>query len=291
MTQRVLITGAAGKTGHALVAALRAYPDVDVHAWVRSADQAQALTALGARQVFAGDMSERQHWRQALAAVDILYFICPNMHPREVELAQLAIQSSREAALSHFVYHSVLHPQTEEMPHHWQKLRVEESLFRTDLPFTILQPCAYMQNLDVHWPGLRTCREIRLPYAATTVIDMIHLQDLAAAAARVIVEGRPHWHATYELATGENLSQQAIADLAASQIGATVRLACQNRAQWEAAGRNAGLSAYARRTLWAMFAYYEQYGFRGNGRILAALLGRQPVSLEQYIVQALCDTA
>ncbi len=67
-------------------------------------------------------------------------------------------KSSQETALSHFVYHSVLHPQTEEMPHHWQKLRVEESLFRTHLPFTILQPCAYMQNLDIHWPGMRTHR-------------------------------------------------------------------------------------------------------------------------------------
>jgi len=120
---------------------------------------------------------------------------------------------------------------------------------------------------------------------------MIHLQDLAEVAARGVVEGKPHWHATYELATGENLSQQAMANLAARQIGAPVHLECQNQAQWDAEGRNSGLSSYARRTLWAMFAYYEQYGFRGNGRILAALLGRQPVSLEQYIIQALRDTA
>lgn len=291
MKQSVLVTGAAGKTGRALLGALRDCPDISLHAWVHTADQARELATLGAHQVFTGDMLDRQNWRQALEPVDCLYFICPNMHPHEVELAQLAIQSSQETAVSHFVYHSVLHPQTEEMPHHWQKLRVEESLFRTRLPFTILQPCAYMQNLDIHWSGMRTHRKLRLPYAATTVIDMIHLQDLATVAARVVREGKPHWHATYELATGENLSQQAIADLVARHIGSPVHVECLDPSQWEAEARNSGLSAYARQTLKAMFAYYERYGFRGNGHILTALLGQKPISLAAYITQALQDTA
>ena len=33
------------------------------------------------------------------------------------------------------------------MPHHWLKMRVEEKLFASGLPFTILQPAAYMQNV------------------------------------------------------------------------------------------------------------------------------------------------
>jgi hypothetical protein len=33
------------------------------------------------------------------------------------------------------VYHSVLHPQTEQMPHHWHKLRVEEMLLESRLPW------------------------------------------------------------------------------------------------------------------------------------------------------------
>ncbi len=287
--KQVLVTGAAGKTGKALIAALQANPQVELHIWVRTEEQSRAFTNLGIHRIFVGDMLAQQNWLRVLESVDSLYFICPNMHPQEIEIAHLAIQSSLDTALSHLIYHSVLHPQTEEMPHHWHKLRVEECLFRTGLPFTILQPCAYMQNLDIHWTRIRKHRRWRIPYPAATVIDMIHLQDLAEAAARVITEGEPHFHATYELATGENLTQRAIADMVAAQIGAPVQIESLDRVQWEAEARNSGLSAYARRTLWAMFAYYEQYGFYGNGQVLTSLLARKPISLKQYIVQALQD--
>ena len=59
-------------------------------------------------------------------------------------------EAARRAGIRHLVYHSVLHPQVEAMPHHWQKMRVEEQLFAAGLPYTILQPAAYMQNVLAH---------------------------------------------------------------------------------------------------------------------------------------------
>ncbi len=64
-------------------------------------------------------------------------------------IGKLVIDEARKAGVKHFVYHSVLHPQTEKMNHHWQKMHVEEMIFESGLPFTILQPAPYMQNLLV----------------------------------------------------------------------------------------------------------------------------------------------
>ena len=77
----------------------------------------------------------------------------------------MAMEAARTAGVKRFVYHSVLHPQTEEMPHHWQKLRVEEEIFRGGLPFTILQPCAYMQNVVAYLDDIVMKGRYVVPYS------------------------------------------------------------------------------------------------------------------------------
>ena len=79
--------------------------------------------------------------------VTAVYHICPNMHPDEVRSASWSSGQQKSLGSEHFVYHSVLHPQIKEMPHHWKKMQVEGLLFKSGLNFTILQPAAYMQNL------------------------------------------------------------------------------------------------------------------------------------------------
>ena len=73
--------------------------------------------------------------------------------------------------MEHFVYHSVLHPQTEKMNHHWQKMRVEEMIFESGLPFTILQPAPYMQNLLAGWKSIVEDGVLRVPYSVDSEIQ------------------------------------------------------------------------------------------------------------------------
>ena len=43
------------------------------------------------------------------------------------------------------------------------------------------------------------------------------------------------------------------------------------------------MPSYAIATLVSMFAYYERYGFTGNGNVLETLLGRKPNTLDAFI--------
>ena len=121
----ILVTGAAGKTGRAVIKALAARGEV-VRALVHRPQQASIAADAGARDVVAGDMRDQAVMDRAAGApnqVRAIYHICPNLSPDELSIAQVAVRAARNAGVEHFVYHSVLHPQTEAMPHHWQKLR------------------------------------------------------------------------------------------------------------------------------------------------------------------------
>jgi hypothetical protein len=72
--------------------------------------------------------------------VQAIYHICPNVSRDEVAYARAVAAAARTHGVKRFVYHSVLHPQIEAMPHHWQKMRVEEMLFVAGFDLTVLQP-------------------------------------------------------------------------------------------------------------------------------------------------------
>ena len=90
-------------------------------------------------------------WRCAAAGAQAIYHICPNVSRDEVAYARAVAAAARAHGVRRFVYHSVLHPQIEAMPHHWQKMRVEEMLFAAGFDLTVLQPAAYMQNILGVW--------------------------------------------------------------------------------------------------------------------------------------------
>ena len=149
----ILVTGAAGKTGKAVVKAL-AGKGANVRALVRRTEHVDALKALGAAKVSVGSFEDRGALALATAGTQAIYHICPNVSANELAFARAVADAAKEQNVERFVYHSVLHPQIEAMPHHWQKLRVEELLLGAGFKLTILQPAAYMQNILGAWRGL-----------------------------------------------------------------------------------------------------------------------------------------
>ena len=146
----VLVTGGAGKTGRAVILALLAR-NRPVRVLIHREEQVQPLKSLGVEQVVVGDLRSESTLRDAVGGVESIYHICPNVDPEELSIGRMIVSCARASGVKHFVFHSVLHPQVELMPQHWLKLRVEEALFESKLPFTILQPAAYMQNVLSEW--------------------------------------------------------------------------------------------------------------------------------------------
>jgi NAD(P)H dehydrogenase (quinone) len=279
----ILVTGAAGKTGRVVLRAL-ARRGATCRALVRRAGQVDVVQRDGATDVVIGDMQDRQALKRSMEGVRAVYHICPNMHPDEVTIGRAAIDTARSAGVEHFVYHSVLHPQTEAMPHHWHKLRVEERLIESGLDFTALQPAAYMQNILAHWDRIVQEGVYPIPYAARTRLGMVDLEDVAEAAATVLTEPG-HRGATYELAGPDVLAQSEIAEILASELGRPVTVEVTPRADWRAQAAVSGLGQYQIETLVKMFEYYERHGFWGNPRALGWLLGRAPTGFAAFVAR------
>jgi uncharacterized protein YbjT (DUF2867 family) len=277
----ILITGSAGKTGRSVLQALVAR-GIPVRALVHRTDQVPDIQALGSEQVLVGDMRAEEVMHKAVQDIQVLYHIPPNMSPAELEIGRIVIDAAESSGVEHFVYHSVLKPQIQAMPHHWNKMLVEEQLVQSGLPYTILQPAAYMQNILAHWDTILNKGVFPVPYPADARLSLVDLSDVAQAAAIVLTEAG-HKFATYELVGTSSLSQTDVADILSEQLDRPVKVSSVPLDQWAAQARAAGLGEYQVATLVKMFEYYQNTGFEGNTKVLSWLLGRPPVSLQDFI--------
>jgi uncharacterized protein YbjT (DUF2867 family) len=276
----ILVTGAGGKTGRALIKILS--KTESIWGFVHREEQVSTLETLGVEKVFVGDLRDESAVRSAMQGAKAVYHICPNMSPDEVVIGTLVVGEAKRAGVEHFVYHSVLHPQTERMTHHWGKLRVEEMLFESGLPFTILQPAPYMQNLLAVWKSIVEEGELRVPYSIHAKFSFLDLEDLAEAA-RIVLTEPGHIHATYELAGTNPMSHAEVAEIFRRVLGRDVKAQKEYIKDWKK--RVGGMSEYALENLVRMFEYYDRWGLAGNPNVLKWVLKREPTSLESFILK------
>lgn len=275
----IVVIGAAGKTGRAVTRALTSR-DVTVRAAVRSPERAETAYAAGARSISVVDLSTGQGLDEAVAGTDGVYHLAPNVHPDEVGIAERVAAAAARAGLSHFVFHSVLHPDDASMPHHLRKSEAEK-VVRTHLPgATVLRPAAYHQNLL----GSALSGRLAVPYSLDSPFTNVDLDDVAEVAATVLT--RPgHEGVTYDLAGPEVLSVRDQAAVATDVLGRRVEAVRGDLAEWMA-GPGAELAPQARDDLMAMFAAYDRGGLVGDPSTLRRLLGREPRTWAQALSAA-----
>jgi uncharacterized protein YbjT (DUF2867 family) len=278
----ILVTGAGGKTGRMIIETLSKVESVC--AFVHRESSISTAKSQGAEKAIAGDLLDESAVQQALVGVRAVYHICPNMSPDEFDIGRLIIDEARKAGVEHFVYHSVLHPQTEKMAHHWQKLRVEETLFESGVSFTILQPAPYMQNLLASWKKTLEDGILRVPYSVYSKFSFIDLVDLAEAATITLTEAG-HRNATYQLAGTAPFSYADVGKIMKSVLNRPIRVEQEKISEWRL--RAVEINEYALENLVKMFEYYDQWGLSGNPNVLRWLLGRDPVSLENFIKKSM----
>ena len=276
----VLVVGATGKTGRAVSAALldRGVP---VRAGVRPGreDAAPVGTVPVPLDLVTGTGLEA-----ALDGARAAYHLAPNVHPDEVLMARRMAEAASATGLPHLVFHSVLHPDDARMPHHLRKAEAETVLReRFSGLLTVLRPSAYHQNLV---PQV-LAGEVVLPYSPDAPFTTVDLDDVAQAAAAVLLDPSPTG-AVHDLCGPDVLSTRLMVEVAAEVIGRGVTLRQVSVEQWRS-GPGAALPAPARDLLAAMFAAYDDGGLVGDPAPLATLLRRSPTSWATTLRRALHD--
>ncbi len=286
----ILVTGAGGKTGRTLVKILSKTDSVC--AFVHREEHVPLLRSLGAEKIIIGDLRDETLIRSAMQGVQSVYHICPNMNPDEFVIGKLVIHEAQKVGVEQFVYHSVLHPQTEKMNHHWQKLSVEEMIFGSGIPFTILQPAPYMQNLLAVLKSIVEDGVLRVPYSVHSKFSFVDLEDVAEAVKIVLTESN-HKNAIYELAGTGPMSHAEVAEIMSRMLNRDVRAEKEKIGDWKlraersSEGTQSKRDKYAIENLVRMFEYYDQFGLMGNPNVLRWLLKREPASLNVFVQRIL----
>ncbi|MFQ1003728.1 SDR family oxidoreductase [Modestobacter sp. SSW1-42] len=271
----IVVTAAGGRTGLAVVAALRARGH-SVRALVSSPRASAALEALGV-EVVEADLTDAGSLPSRLAGARAVHLIWPNFDAHEQRGAVAFLAAARRAGVGRLVYHSVLHPQVRAMPHHAAKDRVEEAVVAGGVPWRVLRPCAYADNLDAGLSDVAATGRFVSAWGLTRGQSLVDLRDVAEVAAVLLTEDGLDG-GTVEVAGPEPLTAPAIARLLAGRLDREV-----TAVDAVPDGPVPPVTAYAAHCRRLMFDWYRQHGFTGSPWALEALLGRPARTLAEHL--------
>jgi len=269
----VAILGATGRTGRPLVGALLRL-GARVRAITRNPERAKLFP--GDVEVRFGDLQSVDALSDALSGATSIHYIPPSLDARDPEYVRNIIAAAENAGVRRVVYHSVLHPNTPEMPHHIRKAGCERLFRDSKLSWTVLQPAMYVQTALAYFDVAAGI--LSPPYNTTRPFTLIHEEDLAEAAA-VIHTTDSHVFASYELAGSEQLDFAAMGERLGVLLDRPVATRTVDAEAYVARfAEKRSLTDEQARERWLMFDYYDRHGLLGNGNVLRMLLGREPTT-------------
>jgi uncharacterized protein YbjT (DUF2867 family) len=275
----ILITGASGSLGKmVLQEGLR--KERKVRAMYRSKEEAAKVPS-GCDAVVA-DYADMQSLQNALKGVTSVYVVCSPI-PQLVELESNMLEACKAAGVKHVVLNSSMGAgdYTKSFPG-WHR-KVEDRLKATGLSYTILRPNGFLQNIVAfNAPSVRAEGAF---YAAMgdAKVSYLDVSDIAIVAAKAL-QGGVHAGKIYELNGPEAISNEELAKRISKVAGRPVRFMDIPELAQREAMLGLGMPEWQVTALLELQQYYKQGGGAKTDGLLKALIEREPVTLDQYLM-------
>jgi uncharacterized protein YbjT (DUF2867 family) len=284
----IVIIGASGAVGIPSIRHL-VKRGARLRALTSSERSAARLKALGVAETILGDFRKDADVRRAVEGAASVLHIPPRFTEDEAAIGLRAVAAARAAGVGHIVFSSAFHPQMRKMDHHWSKLVVEEAVIESGVPFTILQPSMFMQNVRVEWPAIRERGVYLRPYSPHNKMSLVDTEDLGEAVAIVLTE--PNFRgATFELCGPDSLTTSEMAAILSEEWGRPVRAEKRDLADWTAWATAQGWAPWSIEAYRKMCRHYDEHGYPGgNPLVLSAILGRAPNGYRAFAMRFLAE--
>ncbi|SRR6266849_6191571 len=274
----ILITGANGSVGKTVLQeAIGKEPKV--RAMYRSKEEAAKAPA-GCEPVLA-DFSDKQSLRSAMEGVTSVFLVCSPI-PQLVELESNVVDVCKESGVKHVVLNSAMGAGDygKSFPS-WHR-KVEDKLKASGMSYTSLRPNGFLQNIVAfNAPSIRAQGAF---YAAMgdAKVSYLDVGDIAVVAVKAL-PGGAHSGKTYELNGPEAISNEELAKRISRASGRTVNFVDIPEAAQRDAMLGLGMPEWQVTALLELQQYYKQGGGAKTDGLLKSLLGREPVTLDQYL--------
>ena len=277
--KRILVTGATGQVGSAVIAALRGVEGIKVRAAVRDvAIATEKWNGEANVQLVAFDFLDRASQDAALADCDSLFLL--RLPQLKSDFGDL-ITRARQHGVTHIVFLSVQGAERNGLiPHH----KIERRLTSSGVPYTLLRPAYFMQNFTSTLHDELVRRHRIFLSAGNARFTLVDAGDIARVAARVLTQpGTQHHGQAYTLTSQTPLNFQHMADQLTAGLG--IPISYISPSPWRfyytlrKDGRETGL-------ILVMLLLHMLPRFTGTPPVtqtVAELSGREPTEFAQFV--------
>lgn len=231
----LLITGATGTIGRALVAQLASHAaDAQV---IAASPKGQVLSGMPARAL---DLLDAASTEAAMHGVDRLFLLTP-AHPEMAAMTAQAVQAAQAAGVRHIVRVSGAgaDPDSAVAIARWQG-QCDQMVIDSGIAYTLLRPKNFMQNFTTF---LRDMIRAGTVYSSQGEgrVPFIDARDIVAVAATVLRDPAAHAGQAYTLTGPEALTNAEALATIAQATGRPVTLTAISEAQAIDGMRQAGM--------------------------------------------------
>jgi uncharacterized protein YbjT (DUF2867 family) len=278
MTPKILIAGATGTNGSALLKELAA-DAIPVRALVR--DTARAANLKGPLvELVQGDLRSPATLDAALADIDTAYIVVA-IEPDTVELFDNFYAAAKRAGVRRVVKFSglgadVASPSTVIRQHGIS----DERLIGSGLAYTILRPNSFHQNMLWMAGSIAATGKFYMPLGDARQ-SLIDVRDIAAITAKVLTK-TGHDGKIYELTGAESLSFDDVARAISGATGKPVDYVPVSVEAAEQAMRANGMPEWHARALAEIQALFATGAFAAPMDTAGRLLERAPRSFQDF---------
>src|ERR687891_733770 len=224
--EKILVTGATGQQGGTL-AKLLLQKNHKVYALVRNIQSPteQQLEKEGANLV-KGDLNNLDSLEQAVNGVDSIFLMGTPLEDGiegEIRRGKMMADIAKEKNVKHLVYSSVANADRNTgIPHFESKYKVEQHIQNLGIPYTIIGPTFFMENLLTYLkPGLEQ-GQLALPLSPSSILQQIALENIAEFATLVLERRNSFLGKRIDIASDELTGEQA-AKILSDELGRKIK--------------------------------------------------------------------
>ena len=273
----ILVTGANGTNGRHIVQQL-AGKGLKVRAMVRDLKKAASLTAPNV-EVAKGDFDDPVSLTALVTGIEKAFLLTATSPHRVTQEANF-LEAAKQTGIQHIVRLSIVGADSNSpsrlLRRHGQ---AEQQLADSGIPFTLLRPNYFMQNLLWYAEDIRTRGVFLASLPEATQHSHVDARDIAALAVVALTE-TGHEHQTYHITGPEALTYGEMMQRLSRLLGRPVRYEASPETYANSL-RNWGLDANEILELDAYIARGVGNGAAVTDTVLR-VTQRQPIQFEQF---------